>query len=69
MWKKDEVFRPIVFDDVGALAWFARIIDWEFPGFEVEKYQDNLFKAQEILDKEGVIKGKIHRYYFVAKKK
>ena len=47
----------------------ARIIDWEFPGFEVEKYQDNLFKAQEILDKEGVIKGKIHRYYFVAKKK
>ena len=65
----DEVYRPIEFYDVSALVWFARIIDWEFPGFEVEKYQDKLFKAQEILDKEGVIKGKIHRYYFVAKKK
>jgi len=65
----DEVYRPIEFYDVGALVWFARVIDWEFPGFEVEKYQDNLFKAQKILDKEGVIKGKIHRYYFVAKKK
>lgn len=67
--EEDEVYRPIEFYDVGALVWFARIIDWEFPGFEVEKYQNNLFKAQEILDKEGVIKGKIHRYYFAAKKK
>ena len=48
---------------------FARIIDWEFPYFEVEKYKENLFKAQEILEKEGVIKGRIHRYYFVARKK
>ena len=61
-----EVYRPIEFYDVGALVWFARIIDWEFPGFEVEKYQKNLFKAQEILEKEGVIKGRIHRYYFAA---
>ena len=28
-----EVFRPIRFYDVGALVWFARIIEWEFPGF------------------------------------
>lgn len=64
-----ETYRPIEFYDVGALVWFARIIEWEFPGFEVGKYQDNLFKAQEILEKEGVIRGRIHRYYFVAKEK
>ena len=64
-----EAYRPIEFYDVGALVWFARIIDWEFPYFEVEKYKENLFKAQEILEKEGVIRGRIHRYYFVAKKK
>ena len=64
-----ETYRPIEFYDVEALVWFARIIEWEFPGFEVEKYQDNLFKAQEILEKEGVIRGRIHRYYFVAKEK
>ena len=30
-----EAYRPIEFYDVGALVWFARIIDWEFPYFEV----------------------------------
>jgi hypothetical protein len=64
-----EAYRPIEFYDVGALVWFARIIDWEFPYFEVEKYKENLFKAQEILEKEGVIRGRIHRYYFIARKK
>jgi len=64
-----EAYRPIEFYDVGALVWFARIIDWEFPYFEVKKYQENLFKAQKIIEQDGVIKGKIHRYYFVARKK
>lgn len=67
--EEGEAFTPIEFYDVGALVWFARIIDWEFPGFSVEKYQDNLFKAQKILENEGVIAVKIHRYYFAARKK
>ncbi|NLM06085.1 MAG: class I SAM-dependent methyltransferase [Tissierellia bacterium] len=66
--EEGEAFRPIEFYDVGALVWFARIIDWEFPYFSVEKFKDNLFKAQEILERDGVIKGQIHRYYFVARK-
>lgn len=57
-----ETYRPIEFYDVGALVWFARIIEWEFPGFSVERYRDNLFKAQAILEQEGAIKGNIHRY-------
>lgn len=63
------MFRPIKFFDVGALVWFAKIIEWEFIGFEVDKYIDNLYKAQEILEKDGVIKGRIHRFYIVARKK
>lgn len=61
-----EAFRPIKFFDVGALVWFARIIEWEFINFEVDKYLDNLYKAQEILEKDGAIQGRIHRFYFVA---
>lgn len=64
-----ETYKPIEFYDVGALVWFARIIEWEFVGFSVEKYKENLFKAEKILEEEGSIKGRIHRYYFVAKKK
>lgn len=62
-----ETYRPIEFYDVGALVWFARIIEWEFPGFSVEKNRDNLFKAQEVLERDGSITGRIHRYYFVAR--
>ena len=63
-----EAFRSIRFYDVGALVWFARIIEWEFPGFEVEKCLDKLYAAQEMLEKQGYIEGKIHRFMLVAKK-
>ncbi len=63
-----ETFQPIKFFDVGALVWFARIIEWEFIDFEVDKYLDNLYKAQEILERDGVIQGSIHRFYIVARK-
>jgi len=32
-----EAFRPIRFFDIGAFVWFARIIQWEFPSFSVDK--------------------------------
>ena len=62
-----EVFQPIKFFDVGALVWYAKIIEWEFPNFEVDKYLDNLYKAQEILERDGVIQGRMQRFYLVAR--
>jgi DNA mismatch repair protein MutS2 len=35
---------------VGALVWFARIIEWEFPGFSVESCLERLYEAQRILE-------------------
>ena len=64
----EEAYRPIKFYDVGALVWFARIIEWEFQGFSVEKNFDQLIEAQRILEQNGSIKGTIHRYLIVAKK-
>ena len=64
-----ETRRPIRFYDVGALVWFARIIEWEFPGFSVEGCTDQLLAAQEMIEKTGVIEGSIHRYYIVARKR
>jgi hypothetical protein len=63
-----EAFRPIRFFDVGALVWFARIIQWEFPDFSVDHNLDRLLRAQMLLDQEGVITGQIHRFILVAKK-
>ena len=63
-----ECFRPIKFYDVGALVWFARIIEWEFPGFSVERCKESLLRAQKILDQTGVIEGRIHRFLLVCAK-
>lgn len=66
--QSQEAFPIIKFFDVGALVWFARIIEWEFPGFSVESCFENLYKAQQILDKEGAIEASTHRYLLAALK-
>lgn len=64
--QSQEAFPKIKFYDVGALVWFARIIEWEFPGFSVENCFDNLCRVQLRLEKEGVIEASTHRYLLVA---
>ena len=63
-----ECFRAIRFYDVGALVWFARIIEWEFPDFSVDLCLDRLLQAQNLLDEEGVIQGQIHRFLLICAK-
>ena len=63
-----EAFRPIRFFDVGALVWFARIIQWEFPNFSVDTHLDQLLNAQKILKEQGSLDGRIHRFLLAAQK-
>ena len=65
----EEYFGPIRFFDVGALVWFARIIQWEFPDFSVDTHIARLLDAQRILEGNGSIDGQIHRFLLVAQKK
>ena len=64
----EEFFGPIRFFDVGALVWFARILQWEFPDFSVDTHPENLLNAQQILEENGSIDGSIHRFLLVAQK-
>ena len=66
--RAEEAFRPIYFYDVGALVWFAHIIEWEFPGFSVDRCFDRLLRLQEIIERDGRIAGTIHRYFIAARK-
>lgn len=66
--KQGECFRPIEFYDVGALVWFARIIEWEFLGFSVLNNFEQLCRAQEIIEKHGKVSGNNHRFLIAAKK-
>lgn len=66
--KREEFMCPIEFFDVGALVWFARVIEWEFLGFSVERNLERLYEAQRILEEQGKINGHAHRFLIVAKK-
>lgn len=69
IWKKaEEAYRPIRFYDVGAFVWFAHIIEWEFPGFSVDRCFFQLLKLRKMIDTMGKIEGTIHRYLIVARK-
>ena len=63
-----EAYCPITFYDVGACVWFARIIEWEFPGFSVDKCFKHLLQMQKKIDEQGSVEGTIHRYLIVARK-
>ena len=64
----DEAFRPIRFYDIGAFVWFARIIEWEFPDFSVDRCFEQLLRLQAVIEKEGYIEGTTHRYLIAAAK-
>ena len=68
MEKQDEAFAPIRFFDTGALVWFARIIEWEFPGFSVDTCFDRLLEVEARIAREGEVSGRAHRFLLKARK-
>ena len=63
-----EAFPSIRFFDIGALVWFARIIQWEFPGFSVEKNLSRLLALQKEIDAGRAIEASTHRILMTAQK-
>ncbi|MBR6762173.1 MAG: class I SAM-dependent methyltransferase [Clostridia bacterium] len=66
--KAREHYGSIRFFDVGALVWFAHIIEWEFPGFSVDACLPRLLEAEKLLQETGSLDGRTHRFLLVAKK-
>ena len=64
----EEAYRPIFFYDMGAFVWFARIIEWEFPGFSVDACFDRLCAMHADLERDGFLRGTIHRFLLAAQK-
>jgi len=66
--KQDEAFTTLRFFDTGALVWFARIIQWEFPGFSVDSCFDRLLEVESTITREGQVSGRAHRFLLKARK-
>lgn len=65
----NEYFPQNKFYDIGALVYFAKIIEWEFPGFSVDTCFDNLYKLQKELEEKCFVMGTEHRFIIVARNK
>ncbi len=61
-----EYFPYLRFFDVGAVVYYAKIIEWEFPGFSVENHENQLKALQKTLEKTGYIESLEHRFVMVA---
>lgn len=66
--ESDEAFVPLEFFDTAALVWFAKIIEWEFVGFSVERCFDALLSVEKKIEKDGKAVCSAHRFYLVAEK-
>ncbi|UQZ34057.1 SAM-dependent methyltransferase [Paenibacillus sp. PK3_47] len=64
----DEAYPVLRFRDIGALVYFATIIEWEFPGFTVEKCYEKLCMLQDMLIQEGALESTEHRFMIIAVK-
>ena len=53
---------------MGAFVYFAKIIEWEFPNFSVDKCFNQLCKLQLDIEREGFIESIGHRFMIVAQK-
>ncbi|MFF2886398.1 class I SAM-dependent methyltransferase [Paenibacillus sp. NPDC057967] len=63
-----EFFPEQRFYDVGAFVYLAKIAEWEFAGFSVEKCYNELCLLQEKVEKDGHFTSKEHRFFIIASK-
>ncbi|GGH09395.1 class I SAM-dependent methyltransferase [Paenibacillus segetis] len=63
-----ECFQPHHFFDIGALVYYAKIIEWEFPDFSVERCFEQLCLLHEKVEQNGFIETIEHRFLICALK-
>ncbi len=63
-----EHFGSIRFFEIGALVWFSRIIEWEFPAFSVDEFLPQIECAQRQIEENSSVSGRTHRFLLICKK-
>jgi SAM-dependent methyltransferase len=57
-----------VFNDVGAVVYFLRLVIWIVPGFTVERYRDQLRALHEGIERDGPFVAHASRFLIEARK-
>ncbi len=65
--QKDE-YPETTASDIGALVFHLKVISWQIEDFSVEKYYDKLVKIHNMIQEQGYLKIRSHRFLIVAEK-
>lgn len=64
----EESFPHLRFKDIGAIIYFSKIIEWEFPNFSVDNCFEELCKLNKEIKVKGYIESTEHRFIIVCRK-
>ncbi|WP_047999947.1 SAM-dependent methyltransferase [Lactiplantibacillus herbarum] len=67
--KADSAYVKMEFMDIGAIVYYATVIPWEFPNFDVQTMLPKLRQLQRLLDVTGKITTFEDRFMVVARKR
>jgi methyltransferase family protein len=62
----DEGAEETTFTDVGAFAWYLRMIPWTLEGFSVSRYHDPLVRLQERIARAGPFTVRLPAFWLAA---
>lgn len=65
---RNQAYPAGKFLDIGALCYHAKVIQWEFPGFSVERCFDRLLELQKEIEARGFVENREHRFILIGKK-
>lgn len=65
--QKDEYPETTILD-IGALVFHLKVISWQIDDFSVEKYYDKLAAIHNLIQEQGCLKIKSHRFLIIAQK-
>ena len=66
--RAEEELLDSIFDDIGAIAFYLKIIEWQIPDFEINTYHDHLLALHEFIETNGSFNGIDHRFLIEARK-
>jgi SAM-dependent methyltransferase len=64
-----EGYEYVTFADVGALAWYLRMVPWTVPGFSVGEYRDKLRELHEQIGSTKPITIRLPGFYLEARRR
>ena len=67
--RAEEEFLDSIFDDIGVVVFYLKIISWQIPDFSIEKYRERLLAMHEHIEDQGAFVSKAHRFLIEAKMK